>query len=397
MWEELEISIGEIPDLLDDYDIEVTSPDGWVAVTEYVDKGLQEEYVLEANGKQIRCSGGHLFETTHGWLSTSKLLAIGEAVGHLPKVLCADGEFWDILSLRRTGDLIPIVDIVVDHDNHRYYTDGISSHNTGVGKSLIMCHMAAANLSLGKNVLYISMEMAKERIGERIDANLLNTPLDELNNIPKDVFLSKIAKLKQKTVGKLVIEEYPTSCAGSANFRHLLRELKIKKNFVPDIIYIDYLNICASSRIKNNGSVNSYTYIKAIAEELRGLAVEHNLPIVSATQTNRNGMNNSDIDITDTSESIGLTHTVDFMFAVIATEELLKLNQFLIIQLKNRYADLMNLKRFVIGVDKSRMKLYSVEESAQQDLVTSRPSNPISLDNKDTKSRFDKNKFAGFK
>lgn len=240
---------------------------------------------------------------------------------------------------------------------------------TGVGKSLAMCHMASANLLDGKNVLYITMEMAEEKIAERIDANLLNVPLDQLYDIPKDMYDKKIDRLREKTVGKLIIKEYPTACAGSANFRHLLNELKIKKNFVPDIIYIDYLNICASSRMKHGANVNSYTYIKAIAEELRGLAVEFNVPIVSATQTTRGGYDNSDVGLTDTSESFGLPATADLMFALIATDELKQLNQIMVKQLKNRYADPEKYKRFVIGVDKSRMKLYDAEQSAQDDIV----------------------------
>ena len=269
---------------------------------------------------------------------------------------------------------------------------------TGVGKSLIMCHMAAANLAMGKNVLYISMEMAEERIAERIDANLLNVELDDLKELPRDSFLKKVNRVKSATVGKLVVKEYPTSGAGSANFRHLLNELKLKKNFKPDIIYIDYLNICCSSRVKNNGSMNSYFYIKHIAEELRGLAVEFDLPIVSATQTSKDGFNNSDIDITNTSESMALTHTVDFYFAVVSTEELEALGQFMIIQLKNRYSDLNKFKRFVIGVHKAKMKLYDVEQRAQEDIVQDRPvMDKAPAGRYDPKPKLSKDVFEGFK
>ena len=263
---------------------------------------------------------------------------------------------------------------------------------TGVGKSLAMCHMAAANLVNGKNVLYITMEMAEEKIAERIDANLLNTPLDELYQLPKDTYEKRMVRLKEKTVGKLIIKEYPTACAGSANFRHLLNELKIKKNFVADIIYIDYLNICNSSRLKQGSNINSYTYIKAIAEELRGLAVEFNVPIVSATQTTRGGYDNSDVGLTDTSESFGLPATADLMIALISTDELKALNQIMVKQLKNRYADPEMYKRFVIGVDKSRMKLYDVEEAAQDDIVDDSP-----VYDKTPAGKFDKDKFSGFK
>jgi replicative DNA helicase len=240
---------------------------------------------------------------------------------------------------------------------------------TGVGKSLFMCHNAASNLTLGKNVLYITLEMAEERIAERIDANLLDVRLDDLTLLPKDVYVKKVEKVKSKTVGKLIIKEYPTASAGSANFRYLLNELKIKKNFIPDIIYIDYLNICSSSRIKGTAAVNSYTYIKAIAEELRGLAVEFNVPIVSATQTNRSGFSSSDVDLTDTSESFGLPATADFMFAIISSEELEQMNQLMVKQLKNRYNDPVVNKRFVIGVDRAKMRLYNVENSAQSDIL----------------------------
>lgn len=243
---------------------------------------------------------------------------------------------------------------------------------TAVGKSLFMCHCASGNLLDGKNVLYITLELAEERIAERIDANLLDITTDELMLLPFDTFQKKIAKVKNKTSGKLIIKEYPTSTAGSANFRHLLNELKLKKNFEPDIIYIDYINICSSSRVKYSASINSYTYIKAIAEELRGLAVEFNVPIVTATQTTRSGFSNSDVDLTDTSESFALPATSDFMFALINSEELESLNQLMVKQLKNRYNDPSRNRRFVIGVDRSKMRLYDVDESAQ-DLVDDKP------------------------
>jgi len=244
---------------------------------------------------------------------------------------------------------------------------------TGVGKSLFMCHCAAANLSKGNNVLYITMEMAEERIAERIDANLLNVTVDELSILPKDAYDKKINRVREKTNGKLIIKEYPTASAGAGHMRHLLNELKLKRNFKPDIIYIDYLNICVSSRLKYGANVNSYTYIKAIAEELRGLAVEFNVPIVTATQTTRSGFTSSDLGLEDTSESFGLPATADFMIALISSEELQDLNQFMVKQLKNRYSDPGMHRRFVIGVDKSKMKLYDVEQSAQEDVVDDKP------------------------
>jgi replicative DNA helicase len=284
-------------------------------------------------------------------------------------------------------------------------TLNIALAGTGVGKSLFMCHCAAQNIMAGTNVLYITMEMAEERIAERIDANLLGVTLDDLKELPQAIYYKLIGRVKERAKGKLIVKEYPTACAGSANFRHLLNELKIKKNFVPDIIYIDYLNICASSRIKAGANVNSYTYIKAIAEELRGLAVEFNVPIISATQTTRSGYSNSDVGLEDTSESFGLPATADFMFALVSSEELRGLNQIMVKQLKNRYGDPAVHKRFVIGVDYSKMRLYNVEASAQEDLVND-DDKPI-FDRTDTGSRleeeskpiskFNRNKFAGFK
>lgn len=283
-YEERQIKIGDIKTLLEQgYQIEVDSPDGWVGVNFFIDKGLHEEYVLNMDsGDCVLCNAEHLFETSSGWISARELNGKGKV-----ELLTKHG--YEKGTVTYTGQMIPIVDINVEHENHRYYTNGISSHNTGVGKSLFMCHCASANMMSGLNVLYITLEMAEERIAERIDANLLDTPIDQLAALPKDIYDKKVAKIRSKTVGKLIVKEYPTASAGSANFRHLLNELKIKKNFMPDIIYIDYLNICMSSRIKYGANVNSYTLIKAIAEELRGLAVEYNVPIVSATQTTRSG------------------------------------------------------------------------------------------------------------
>jgi len=245
-------------------------------------------------------------------------------------------------------------------------TLNIALAGTGVGKSLFMCHVAANALTQGKNVLYITLEMAEERIAERIDANLMNLPIDQLETLPKEMFDNKISKIAQKNIGKLIIKEYPTGAAHTGHFRALLNELKLKKNFMPDMIFIDYLNICSSSRMKGlGGSINTYSLIKSIAEEIRGLAVEFNVPIISATQTTRSGFGNSDVGLEDTSESFGLPATADFMFALVSTEELEKLGQIMVKQLKNRYNDPTANKRFVIGVDRSRMKLYDVEEDAQ--------------------------------
>jgi replicative DNA helicase len=266
-------------------------------------------------------------------------------------------------------------------------TLNIALAGTGVGKSLFMCHVGASCLTQGKNVLYITMEMAEERIAERIDANLLNLTMDELKVVDKDIYETRIDKLSKKTKGKLIIKEYPTAGAHSGHFRALLEELKLKKEFTPDIIFIDYLNICSSQRMKQGANINSYTYIKAIAEELRGLAVEYNVPIVSATQTTRSGFTNSDPGLEDTSESFGLPATADFMFALVSNEELEGLNQIIVKQLKNRYNDPSLDKRFVIGIDRAKMKLYDVEASAQVGLADAGQ-------DKDDTPMFDKSAFG---
>jgi len=269
-------------------------------------------------------------------------------------------------------------------------TLNIALAGTGVGKSLFMCHVAANCLSQGKNVLYITLEMAEERIAERIDANLMNISMEDLHDLPKQMFDNKIAKIIKSTSGKLIVKEYPTASAHSAHFRGLIKELAIKKSFKPDIIFIDYLNICASSRFKGAQNVNSYMYVKAIAEELRGLAVETNVPIMSATQTTRSGFSNSDVGLEDTSESFGLPATADLMFALISNEELDELNQIAVKQLKNRYNDLTVNKRFVIGIDRAKMRLFDVKVSEQNDLVDSGQEDF-------TEPVFDNTDFGGFK
>ena len=246
----------------------------------------------------------------------------------------------------------------------------IALAGTGVGKSLFMCHCASANLNDGKNVLYITLEMSEEKIAERIDANLLNVSMLDLISLSKDMYNEKVESIRKKTVGKLIVKEYPTAAAHVGHFRHLLTELELKKNFKPDIVYVDYLNICASQRLKQGANVNSYTYIKSIAEEMRGLAVEKNVPVMSATQLNRSGFANTDPDLTDTAESFGLPATSDFMFALVSTEEMEELNQIKIKQLKNRYNDPTQHRTFVVGIDRSKMRLYDLEESAQHDLHT---------------------------
>ena len=276
-------------------------------------------------------------------------------------------------------------------------TLNIALAGTGVGKSLFMCHMAANCLSQGKNVLYITLEMAEERIAERIDANLLNVSMENLQDLPKTMFEDKIKKIQKKTNGQLIIKEYPTASAHSAHFRGLIKELSIKKSFKPDMIFIDYLNICASSRLKGALQANSYTYIKSIAEELRGLAVETNVPIVSATQTTRSGFGSTDIGLEDTSESFGLPATADFMFALISNEELDALNQIVVKQLKNRYNDPTMNKRFVLGIDRSKMRLYDVENKEQEDLVDSGQDDEPVFDKGKFGAKFKDHKYDGFK
>jgi replicative DNA helicase len=274
-------------------------------------------------------------------------------------------------------------------------TLNIALAGTGVGKSLFMCHVASSVLLQGRNVLYITLEMAEEKIAERIDANLLNVNIKDIADLPKSVFESKVNNIAKKTQGTLIIKEYPTASAHAGHFKGLLNELSLKKSFKPDIIFIDYLNICASSRYKGNSNINSYSYIKAIAEELRGLAVEFSVPIVSATQTTRSGYGNSDVELTDTSESFGLPATADLMFALISTEELEELGQIMVKQLKNRYNDPTMHKRFVIGIDRAKMRLYDVEQSAQKDILDS--SKEEEYDYEESQKPSLKEKFGGFK
>ena len=273
-------------------------------------------------------------------------------------------------------------------------TLNIALAGTGVGKSLFMCHVASSALLGGKNVLYITLEMAEEKIAERIDANLLNVPIQEITDLPKVMFENKVTNLAKKTQGTLIIKEYPTASAHSGHFKSLLNELALKKSFRPDIIFVDYLNICASSRYRGNSTVNSYSYIKAIAEELRGLAVEANVPIVSATQTTRSGYGSSDVELTDTSESFGLPATADLMFALISTDEPEGLGQIMVKQLKNRYNDPTISKRFVVGIDRAKMRLYDCEQTAQEDILDSGKDEEYTYEEQKPKKSFDGFKFS---
>ena len=380
-----EEQFGEAGELLNSFDKEVPDRQWLVDNTE---KWCQERAVYNAIMSSIGIMEGR--DKTQDKGAIPKLLqdALGvsfdQHIGH--DYLENSEERFDFY--HRVEEKIPF-----DLDYFNKITKGglsrkslnIALAGTGVGKSLFMCHCAAANLSQGKNVLYISLEMAEEKIAERIDANLLDVPIAQLPEINKEIFDKKIAKLKSKFQGKLVVKEYPTASVHVGHFRHLLNELALKKDFRPDIIYIDYLNICASSRVKNTNA-NSYTIVKSIAEEIRGLAVEYNLPIVSATQTTRSGYSNTDVGLEDTSESFGLPATADLMFALISTEEMENLNQIMVKQLKNRYNDPGMNKRFVVGIDRSKMRLYDCEQSAQEDIVDSGQDDVPSFD----KSRFGK-------
>ena len=388
MWIEKETSIDEIKTLLDNgYEVEVDSPDGYVPVNFFINKGMYEEYKLYLlDNTKVKCNESHLFETTDGWISAKEM----EQSNLIYKLITNEG--IKIGRVYKNNKQIPIVDINVNHPNHRYYTNGVSSHNTGVGKSLFMFHVASSVLLQGRNVLYITLEMAEEKIAERIDANLLNINIKDIETLPKMMFDTKVNNIAKKTQGTLIIKEYPTASAHAGHFRALLNELSLKKSFKPDIIFIDYLNICGSSRYKSNFSVNSYSYVKAIAEELRGLAVEANVPIVSATQTTRSGFGSSDPELTDTSESFGLPATADLMFALISTEELEGLGQIMVKQLKNRYSSTDKYKRFVLGIDREKMRLYDCEQSAQKDIINSGQDEEYTYEeNKKT------DKFSGFK
>ena len=366
----------------------IDSPDGYVKVKKYVSKGQHEEYYLGLDdGRYVRCNGDHLFETTFGWQYAKDIALLGIE----QHFLTDDGYVLGFVN-KIEGSMIPIVDVEVDHDNRRYYTNGISSHNTGVGKSISMCHFASAVLMQGKNVLYITLEMAEEKIAERIDANLLDVDINKITDISRDIYSNKITNIQRKTSGKLIIKEYPPSTAHAGHFKHLLSELKIKKKFIPDIIFVDYINICASQRYKAGGNINSYNYFKAVSEELRAIAVEFNVPLVSATQVNRTGFSSNDIDMEDTSESFGMNFTADLILALMSNEELEKLNQVIFKQIKNRYNDVNYYKKFVVGIDRPKMRLFDCESDANREIKAERKESvakDIFVDlTKNNKSRF---------
>ena len=400
--EVLKINLGNRSDLtdetyknslirLDDLNEDWVDAD-WLA--DSTEKWCQDKAIYNALLKSVKIADGSdeklSKDAIPSILQDALAVSFDEHVGH-DYIESADSryEFY-----HRDEEKMPF-----DLEKFNYITKGglpnktlnIALAGTGVGKSLFMCHMASATLMQGKNVLYLTMEMSEEKIAERIDANCMNINIKDIVDLPQLMFKSKISEIDKKTKGKIVIKEYPTASAHAGHFRALLSELKLKKSFIPDIIFVDYLNICASSRYKGH-IVNSYTYVKAIAEELRGLAVESNLPIVSATQTTRAGFGSSEPELTDTSESFGLPATADLMFALISTEELEGLNQIMVKQLKNRYNDPTINKRFIVGIDRAKMRLYDCEQRAQEDVVDN--GKEEEYDNQESKF---KKSFAEFK
>ena len=386
-----ETEVQNIRTILTSFD-DVTGTDEWMQDT--TEKWCKKQAIYNALMESVGIANGDSKQKTEdaipSILSSALAVSFDSNVGH--DYIEDASERFDFYT--RKEDKIPFDIELLNKITKGGLTNkslNIALAGTGVGKSLFMCHVAAAALMQGKNVLYITAEMAEEKIAERIDANLLNVNIQDLSNLPKQMFESKVAKVAKKVQGSLIIKEYPTAQAHSGHFKALLNELQLKKNFRPDIIFIDYLNICASSRIKAGANANSYTLVKSIAEELRGLAVEFNLPIVSATQTTRSGYGNSDVDITDTSESFGLPATADLMVALISTEELEGLGQIMVKQLKNRYNDPTIHKRFVVGIDRAKMRLYDCEQSAQDDIMGG---GEEEYENSDDSSKPFKEKFA---
>jgi hypothetical protein len=363
-WIEKEISIGEISNLLGEYEIEVDSPDGFVKISDFIDKGYWEEYILYVdNEKIVRCNEKHLFETDVGWKSAKEIFETDKKYNFITNKGNKSGY------VMKTNNLIPIVDIQVEHENHRYYTNGISSHNTHVGKTSMKCNLAAMYLLQGYNVLYFTMEMSEEEIGKRIDANLLDIPMDEFNtNLNKDYFTNRVNKLRNKNLGKLKIKEYPSGYPSVIDFESYISELKIKEGFSPDVVIIDYLTIMTSARYKA-GTVNSYTLYKSVSEELRGMGQKNNCAIWTSMQVNRGGYNASDVDFNDIAESFAVAMTADFSLAMTVTEELISMDQVLCKQIKNRYRNMYLDKRFVIGFDRIKQRFYDCDESAQEDLI----------------------------
>lgn len=361
MVEERLIRIGDIQNfLLEGYEIDIDSPDGFIPVTDFVDKGDYDEYVLTTeSGRIVRVNENHLFETDSGWKFAKDMVG-------LSAVLTDSG--FELSSVVKTGNRIPIVDVQVDHENHRYYANGVSSHNTNVGKTLGLIDLSAGYVRTGLNVLYISAEMREELIMKRFDANMLKVAVNDVASLGKERFMNRIEVLKQKSYGKFKVKEFPPGAVTAVHIRNVVDELKLKHNFVPDIIVVDYLQITGSYRVKF-GSVGSYYYYKAVAEELRSLAVELDVAIWSAAQFNRGGMNATEVGMEDVAESVGIMFTVDGAWGLIRTDELDQVQQIQWKQLKSRYADKAVRTRFVTGVDVAKQTFYDVSQ-AQQDEVS---------------------------
>lgn len=365
-WVEKEVSISTIKDLLaGGFEVEVESPDGWVGVAGYVEKGEFEEFsVSTSDGKRVSVNRDHLFKTPLGTWVRAAEISSPDYLGRY--IMTRDGarEFH----AENTGRMIPIVDIQVDHENHRYYAAGIESHNTGIGKTLSLCSLAANDVRDGRQALYLSNEISREKVGMRVDCNLLDVPIEELPSTPFADYSRRMEAVRSRYLGRLVIEDFPTATAGASHFRYLMRELRLKKRFKPDVVYVDYLNLCASSRYAK-GASSKYDYVMSVSEELRGLAVEEEVAMWSATQLNREGYKSSDPGIENISDSFGSAFTADFSVVMSTSEQLERLGQVMVKQTsKNRYADWRKLKRFVLGIDTSRQRLYDVENSAQEDV-----------------------------
>lgn len=346
--EELTVKISEIEHLLEEYDVEIESPDGFVPVTQFVDKGVWEEWVLsDDEGNTVRVNQNHLFETQDGWKFVSELKPVD-------MVLKDDGNYHYV-SAERTGFKIPIVDLSINHPNHRYYANGFSSHNTNAGKSHFLCHHASFCLRSNLNVLYVTCEMSENKIAERIDANIMDTDLNKLRDLPKDIYTRKFEEKTKNIQGRLIIKEYPTATCNVNHLRSLLNELRIKKKFVPDIIFIDYLSIMISSRVR--GDANTYVIGKAIAEEVRGLAIEYDVPIWSAVQFNRSGASDNDPELTQISESYGIAFTADLSLAMTRSDKMDEMGVMMMKQLKNRYSDISVNRKFLVGVERSKMRI----------------------------------------
>lgn len=359
-----EVTVGSIKrELEGDHETYVDSPDGYVRVSDFVYKGAFDEYQVKFDKTVLRVSEGHRFQTTLGWEHVRDLYSRYISGGDV-HILHKSGKYIPVEIIKNKKE-IPIVDIIIDHENHRYYSDDLVSHNTNVGKSAMMCFLAGELMKAGHNVLYISMEMSEDLVHERVDANLLDIKTDDLKHTSKEEFINKIKKVKSKTHGKLYVKEYPTSSAHAGHFRHLIKELKQKKKFVPDVVFIDYINICASSRYKSLSGVNSYSYIKAIAEEIRGLAVEFDLAIMTATQTNRGGANDGTPDMTATSESIALPATLDWFCAITTDEVLQENNQQMLHLLKTRWGRKSDIKPQLVGIDWDKMRYTNVGSASE--------------------------------